>query len=128
MREEWNNVIHFDTPPLLGKQYGFISINLYTQPDTIEKYQNLISSLHTVDYFISESPKVKNTIQRLSLTYPYTAQFYKNLDNGSLGFKHIITSSSYPQLGGIAIHDELSEETFTVFDHPTIKIYKNIKK
>ena len=128
VRETWNSVIHFDTAPLLEKQYGFFYINLYTQPDTKEKFEQQKNILQNAHYFISESPKVKNTITHLSHDYPYTNQLYKELQNGSLGFKLIATFTSYPQLGPAIFNDELTEETFTVFDHPTIRIYKNLNK
>ncbi len=128
VREAWNNVIHFDTAPLLGKQYGFITINLYTLPDTNKKFNEQKAVLQNAHYFISESPKVQNTINHLSPNYPYTNQLYKGLQDGTLGFKQVATFTSYPQLGPITLNDERTEETFTVFDHPTIRIYKNLNK
>lgn len=48
-------------------------------------------------------------------------------------FKKVAELSSYPtiELFGkkvIEIKDEMAEETFTVFDHPVIRIYKRILK
>ncbi len=53
---------------------------------------------------------------------------WKGLQDGTLGFKQVATFTSYPQLGPITLNDERTEETFTVFDHPTIRIYKNLNK
>ncbi len=128
VRETWNNVVHFDTTPLLQKQYGFISINLYTQPDSKEKFEANKTILENANYFISESPKIKNTINRLVGAYPYSNKIYDSLQDGSLGYKQIARFSSYPQLGPLILNDELTEETFTVFDHPTITVFKNINK
>lgn len=128
VREAWNNVIHFDSAPLLDKQYGFITINLYTQPDTEKKFEQQKTILQNAHYFVSESPKIQNTIYHLKPNYPYTSQLYKGLQDGSLGFTEVAKFTSYPRLGPIVYNDERTEETFTVFDHPTIKIYKNINK
>lgn len=124
VREAWNSVIHFDTAPLQNMQYGFITINLYTQPDTKEKFEQQKTILRNAHYFISESPKVKNTINRLPMAYPFTNQLYKELKDGSLGFTQVAQFTSYPQLGSFELNDEHTEETFTVFDHPKITIFK----
>lgn len=120
--EEWNSILRFSQVPLRDNAYRITSFNFYS-PDTVEKRTLLRRHLAETDYVIIESPKVKNTITRLHDRYPDTALFYRQLENGTLGFTRIAEFSSYPRLGSWEINDEHTEETFTVFDHPTIRIY-----
>lgn len=115
--EEWNSII-----PLAS--YHTHSFNMYTQPDTEQKLALLQEQLETVQYIILESPKVYHTITRLKTYYPYTASWYESLTHGQEGFVRIATFTSYPRLGSFFIDDSNAEETWTVFDHPTITIYQ----
>jgi len=64
--------------------------------------------------------------------YPLTSRYYELLFSGKLGFSEIKIFHPFPtfQISNFKfqIDDERSEETFTVFDHPTIRIYKKIKQ
>lgn len=122
--EEWNSIVRFSRPELSVHQYQLISFNFYTLADNETKRQNLETALGRADYIMLESPKVKNTVTRLAHRYPYSAQFYEQLTKGTRGFTKVAEFASYPRLGPITFSDENAEETFTVFDHPTITIYQ----
>lgn len=117
--EEWNSIIRFNK----NSNRTIRSFNFY-DPDTSLKNTKLTEALSQSDYIILESPKVKNTVTRLKNIYPDTAMFYSHLENGNLGFTEIATFSSYPHIGPLKLNDENAEETFTIFDHPTVRIYK----
>lgn len=119
LQEEWNSIIRFKS------NYIRKSFNFYS-PDTPTKFQTLQNMLKQSDYVIIESPKVKNTVIRLSAIYPNSNTFYTHLANGTLGFTKIAEFSSYPMFGPLKIDDSSAEETWYAFDHPTITIYKNI--
>ncbi|MBI3385527.1 glycosyltransferase family 39 protein [Candidatus Gottesmanbacteria bacterium] len=122
LTEQWNSIIRFDLPPLSTKQFTFVSFNAYAD-DTTEKISDLNNITKRADYVILESPKVKNTITRLSERWPQTSGWYRDLTSGNLGFVKVAEFASYPQLGPLVINDELAEETWYVFDHPTVRIY-----
>lgn len=122
LTEEWNSIIRFERPPLAGKQYAFLSFNAYA-PESDAKIASLITTLKQSQYIVIESPKVRNTILRLRDRYPQTSALYENLDHKELGFTKVAEFSSYPQLGPLVVNDEAAEETWTVFDHPTVAIY-----
>lgn len=65
----------------------------------------------------------------LARTYPVLKKYYEDLFSGKSGFTQVAEFSSYPriQLFGKTIlefPDESAEETFTVFDHPVMRVYK----
>lgn len=123
LREEWNNIIRYDNEPLAQKNLLIDSMNFYTLSDR-DKVDTIIKKLLTNNYIILDSPKVRNTMHRLSDRYPYSAAFYELLENGALGFIKVAEFTNYPRIGSIEINDEGAEETFTIFDHPTVRIYK----
>lgn len=127
MTEEWNDIIRFNQLTRSGKHFIQQSFNFYSLPDDRTKLDRLNILLSNTDYIIVESPKVKNTIMRQSSRYPISSQWYTDLDTGRLKFQHIKTFSSYPRIGPFFIADDYLEETYTVFDHPTLSIYKKEK-
>lgn len=67
----------------------------------------------------------------LAREYPVLNSYYTGLFDGSLGFEQVAEFSSYPriELFGrtlISFPDEAAEETWTVFDHPVVRVYKRI--
>jgi len=65
--------------------------------------------------------------------YPKLNEYYDKLFSRELGFKKIAEFTSYPKItlfGKTILEfpDEQSEETFTVFDHPVVRIYKKYEK
>lgn len=123
LTEEWNSIIRFSRPELIGKKYRIVSFNFYAPDDTAKK-QKLDNLLSEADYILLESPKVKNTILRLADRYPDTNAFYVDLENGWLNFNKVEQFSSHPRIGPMELNDDGAEETFTVFDHPTVSLYK----
>lgn len=127
MTEAWNDIIRFNQSTLSDKHIVQTSFNFYTLPDDRAKQERLNTLLSQAEYIILESPKVKNTITRQSFQYPYTSRWYNDLESGRLGFSRVMKFTSYPRIGPIVLQDDYVEETFTVFDHPTITIYKKSK-
>gem|GEM_PF-2434306 len=124
LTEEWNSIVRFSRPELKNRGYRIVTVNMYTLPDGQTKTDNLYKTLAQSDYVLLESPKVKNTIMRQQDRYPNASAFYESLVNGALGFTKVAEFSSYPRMGIVAIPDDDAEETLTVFDHPTITLYK----
>lgn len=69
--------------------------------------------------------------QFLKERYPFLNDYYDKLFSGKLGFKKVAEFTSYPRLEFfgrkiIEFADEMAEETWSVFDHPVIRIYQRI--
>lgn len=111
--------------PLWGN-YRKISFDFYNlEGNPIVKNQ-LIQFLTTSNYFIVQSRRIYMNHQRLPNQFPQTAKFYNSLFSGSLGFSEIVELNSFPKLGSLEINDEKGEETWSVFDHPVIRIYQKV--
>jgi hypothetical protein len=115
-------------PVILNKtiNYQYLLLELY-QVDNLEKIYKLSEQLSKGDYLIIASQRLYHPISK-SNKHPYTNNYYQLLFAEQLGYQKIVEFSSDPNLFGIKIKDDGVEETFKVFDHPTIYIFKNIDR
>lgn len=84
----------------------------------------LISGLDRVDYVVESSNKFYDSLVKTPARFPQMSRYYEALFDGSLGFELVQTFRNPPSLFGIAIDDSGAEEAFTVYDHPTVHIWK----
>lgn len=105
-----------------------LSLDLYYLDDHPASKYTLASALEEADYFLVQSRRVFLNHQRLPRLYPATSKFYQALFSGQLGYKQIKEFNSFPRLSllGVVLEipDEKAEETWTVFDHPVIRVYQ----
>jgi len=94
---------------------NFDFYNLDSDPDLQEQLpQHILNS----DYILVPSRRMfKN---QANSNFPSSYRYYQALANGSLGFNQIKLFSVFPYF----INQENAEETFTVFDHPIIRLYQ----
>lgn len=102
-----------------------ISFDFYHLDENPELFLNLIKELENSEYIIVPSRRIFMNHLRFPEKFPLTAKYYELLFSGRLGF--VPVTKIEPFYSKI-FNDEKAEETFTVFDHPTIRIYKKIEK
>jgi 4-amino-4-deoxy-L-arabinose transferase-like glycosyltransferase len=127
VREEGNELLRFSHAPLSSKTYNLSLIRPYVLPDTEEKVEAMLTQISQADFVLVESAKVRNTVTRLREQYPFTSRIYEALEDGSLGYALAAEFISFPHLGPFMFNDLGAEETFWVFDHPRVRVYKNEK-
>ncbi|MBN1262745.1 MAG: glycosyltransferase family 39 protein [Candidatus Pacebacteria bacterium] len=132
--EHWD-----DSLPLFGREnYRFVEMPMY-EPDILEsKWQKISQNLEQADYLILSSNRLWLPLQRLAecgkykVCYPRTARYYQDLFHGRLGFQKIAEFTSYPgfKIGSreIKIKDSSADESFTVYDHPQVIIFKKTRE
>jgi len=105
--------------------YVLVSFDFYHLDEDPELFPKLLNYLETSDYIIVPSRRIFANHLRIPEKYPKTAKYYELLFSGKLGFVQIAKIEPFYSK---IFKDEKAEETFTVFDHPTIRIYKNIDR
>ena len=121
--EHWDDRI----PLYGGENYNFEELTLYDQPDNENKWRIINEKLKKTDYIIIASNRLYVPLQKLTdckkykVCYQKTAEYYKKLFNNQLPFKKVAEFSVYPKL---KIRDDVADESFTVYDHPKILIFK----
>lgn len=110
-------------PLALQSRYSIAGLRVY-DPDSDAKIDEFARQLATADFLVLASPRFYRTIPNLSIRYPLTTKYYTALFNGDLGYTVCATFDSKPTLGAWQVTDDGAEETFAVFDHPTVLILK----
>jgi len=104
-------------------EYVSVQMEPYWE-DTPEKREMMYAWLEQADYIVLSSNRLYESIPRLPMRYPMTTRYYEALFSGELGFERIKTFTSRPTLFGIEIVDDHADETFTVYDHPKVIIFR----
>lgn len=124
--EHWD-----DGLPLFGQEkYRFLEMPMYESDRSGLKWGVVKANLEKADYLILASNRLYVPLQKLAncqkyqLCYPQTAQYYQDLFSGKLGFKKVAEFSSNPSIFNLVINDQTADESFTVYDHPKIIIFK----
>lgn len=129
--EEWDDGLPLGIPGYTGS-YNNIGLGIYNT-DLKEKWNLIADKLSDVDYIILSSNRLFGSIPRYPLRYPVASRYYPLLFQGKLGFEQVAKITSFPSLGLnlfksyfpiLTIDDHDSEESFTVYDHPQIYIFK----
>jgi len=105
-----------DSSKLQMKEFQNISFDYYRLDEDTKLQRALKEHLEKADYIVIPSRRIfKNHSKK---EYPILAKYYEDLFSGKLGFKQVAEFRVFD--------DEDAEETWTVFDHPMIRIYKRI--
>tara|TARA_B100000686_G_scaffold41137_1_gene42524 strand:- start:10433 stop:14986 length:4554 start_codon:yes stop_codon:yes gene_type:complete len=147
LKEHWEEGL----PNLQG--YQVEELPMY-DPDVNSKINSISNNLAKADALILYSDRLYGTIPRIPERYPHSSSYYQLLFSGQLGYQLATHETAYPNLAGITlIHDSFSrpglavpksfegfnnsgisvnlghsDESFSVYDHPTILIFINSQK
>ncbi len=119
----WDDVLPLPTPEAQALGLRVVDLELFAN-DTPAKVESLIAGLDQVDYVIESSNRLYDSVGRFPARYPVTTAYYDALFAGRLGFREVARFTNEPSLFGITIDDAHAEETFTVYDHPTVIIWQ----
>lgn len=152
--EHWDDPLPFSIPGYTPNAYTQIQLPSF-DPDDGQKLKKIQEVLVASDYIILSSNRAYGALNRAKLRFPLMTTFYTKLFSGSLGFTLQAQFVSRPTLPlpipaqclhmpgfyygyasqpieqclgyGIQFVDDYADETFTVYDHPKVLIFKNDK-
>ncbi len=132
--EVWDDSLPLSVPGVPG--YACVRLNptmpnqctgldLYPDEGSGEaRLQYLARALAQSDYIVMSSNRLYGSIPKLPWRYPVTIRYYDLLFAGKLGFTNVYDRTVSPHLGPWQIDDRHSDESFTVYDHPRVTIFK----
>jgi hypothetical protein len=91
--------------------------------DTTAKARLLANILLKVDAITMPTDRLDKSIPRLPQRYPLTIHYYQLLFSGQLGFHLAAQFTNHPHLLGVNLDDSGADESYSVFDHPTSRIF-----
>lgn len=131
LTEHWDDGLPIPMENNYGKQFFGDQLPVFGA-DTPEKWLQMNQLLDKGDYYILSSNRGWGSIPTVPKRYPKMTKFYQDLFAGKLNYKKIAEFTSYPSLRylGIPIDfpDQWSDESFTVYDHPKVMIFKKINQ
>lgn len=131
--QETANVVDL---PLVPHPVTNISFNFYELDQIPDRTRELQQALARADYIIipsrrifanywcrlsdrsSPDARIRERCIMLRTRFPRLNQYYDALFSGRLGYRKVVEFAT--------VNDEAAEETWSVFDHPVIRIYKKI--
>ena len=145
LKEHWEEAL----PNL--HDYRVRELPLYDD-DRPGKIRRLAEDLARADYLVFFSNRLYGTIPRLPERYPVSTEYYRLLFSGQLGYELVDSETSYPNLLGVGFVDDtfrrpdvpepeplrgvnasvlalnlgFADESFTVYDHPKVLVFKNV--
>ncbi len=148
--EIWDDAVPVSIGNDNSSLYHIEGLSLY-DPDSVNKWKTITRILEQSDYIAITSNRLWRSLYALRDRFPHTARYYELLFSGSLGFINVSTITSYPCLipGSfgftdsktnlipppfsftttnnclLALNDDGAEESFTVYDHPKVILFKN---
>jgi hypothetical protein len=117
---ESGNVINLPIKNYSFEVYNFDFYQLDTNPVFQSELPQLINNSNYI--FIPSRRVFKN--QNNSF-FPFSNRYYQNLFSGNLGFTLL---KQFNPSADLFLNSEDAEETWSVFDHPTIRIYEKKQK
>ncbi|HMA36848.1 MAG TPA: hypothetical protein VKY74_20505, partial [Chloroflexia bacterium] len=109
------------THPAGMYQYGVLAV---TAPDSPAKMANFAAVLAAGDVLVVPNRRWSAVLPH-DPAFPATGRYYTLLFAGRLGYTPLATFASPPRLGPLTWPDDSAEETFQVFDHPTVRLFRN---
>ena len=118
----WDDALPLRTVDAAALELATVELDPFAA-DSSAKVETLIDSLDKADYVIEASNRIYDAVPRFPARYPATVAYYEALFAGTLGFEQVAEFTNEPSVFGISIDDARAEETFTVYDHPTVTIW-----
>jgi hypothetical protein len=130
LTEHWDDGLPLSLVDTQGKVYRYEQLPVF-DPDTEEKWTKMNDLLKKGDYYILTSNRGWGSIPTVPDKYPRMTTYYDDLFANKTAYKFMKRYSSYPSLRYLGIPldfpDQWADETFTVYDHPEVNIFKNTK-
>lgn len=151
--EHWDDPLPLRITGFDGMHSTGVELPMFA-PESTEKWQEINDKLNSIDYLVLSSNRAYGSLTAFSSQFPETATFYADLFSGNTPFvkiaeftsrptiplpginvciqipisKYGIVSSSHPDCTGITIIDDYVDESWTVYDHAKVTIFKRQEK
>lgn len=80
------------------------------------------------DYIVLSSKRIVGGLLNVPKHYVVSANLYRTLFSGALGYDLVKTFSDYPSMLGMEWNDDLAEESWQTNDHPKVFIFKRVRQ
>lgn len=114
----------YNDTPLCDRSGGKIPPAQYCRPNNEATLEYLAGKLNDADYLIEATNRIYGSLPHTPWRSPVQEQFFTLLFAGRLGFTLVYDNPSTPALGPWQFDDSFMDESFTVYDHPRVLIFR----
>jgi YYY domain-containing protein len=114
----------YSDTPACDRSGGKIPPEAFCRPNNAATLEYLMGKIEETDYLIEATNRIYGSIPHTPWRSPVQQQFFELLFAGRLGYTLVYEGTSFPRLGPIAFDDTFMDESFTVYDHPRVLIFK----
>lgn len=129
LSEYWDDGLPLPIENVHGKSFKTEELHVF-DPDNEEKWQKMNEQLKRADYYILSSNRGWGSVPTVPQKYPEMSKYYIDLFNGKTNYKLIKKIiPSYQFLFPFHPNSWFNnwfEEAFTVYDHPSVFIFKKM--
>jgi hypothetical protein len=93
--------------------------------DTPQMIEMIVRRIAASDYLTFATPRTPDSIPRIPDEYPNTTALIQLLWGEKIGFSLVYTTKNRPSFLGFTFNDDLADESFSVYDHPKVVVFKN---
>jgi YYY domain-containing protein len=130
--EHWDYGLPLSLPPRNGQdRSGYpiaFEMELYNFAPPDQELERIKGWLRRADYIVISSNRLYGSIPRLPWQYPVQSKYYELLFAEKLGFESANVTQVTPELLGMRINDQPADESFTVYDHPRVDVFKKVSE
>ncbi len=124
--ETWDDALPLPYPGAPANTYVQVPFDMYGDLPPDDKVAQLATNLASVDYVILSSDRLVDSIDNEPWRYAVQIDYYRRLTAGQLGFQLVYDGKVEPGLFGLHLDDRGADESFTVYDHPHVRIYRKV--
>ncbi len=110
--------------PACDRSGGKVPPEEFCRPNNAATLEYLMGKIEDTDYLIEATNRIYGSIPHTPWRSPVQQQFFELLFAGRLGYSLVYEGTSYPSLGPLEFNDSFMDESFTVYDHPRVLIFK----
>jgi len=126
LNEEWGDDLPVGVEGVPGKPYRINKFPVQ-EPDGPRKREIILQVLQQNDWIVMADTRAHAVYRRLPDRYPINAAYYTLMFKGELGFKLAKEFANYPRLFGREFPDDAADESFTLYDHPHVYLFRRVQ-
>ena len=126
--EAWDDPLPVRYPGAPANTYDIETLDIYGDQPPEQKVEYLYETLEDVEYIVLSSNRLVDSVDNLPWRYPVQNEFYRRLEAGQLGYRLVYEEQVKPELFGVSLDDRSADESFTVYDHPHVRIYQRVER
>jgi YYY domain-containing protein len=125
LTQEWDEgfPLHLPGGRTPGR-YSDLQLPFY-ENDSEGKIARLAGELAGADMLVLPTKRLYGAVTQAGEKFPRTVRFFQMLFAGDLGYTLEREFASRPALLGIELPTELADESFSVYDHPKVLVFRN---